>query len=236
MTAKLRTFLVAPAIALLFVLPGCAGVGGDPNTACVAFDASHSTRYIEPEYERILRERIEGVAEEGGRASAVVLTGKPGVEAIVRSEDFSDLTGEEEQGERSRAVRSFTARIADEAQQSLRGGENPTEGSGIVNGLNLLGGYGDCDSVLALSDGLETAAFHTEHAELEDPSARRQLVDRLRVRGLVPDLGGAALSFPLGGVLPQGTNIPAPVLAGLQSFWREYAHAADATLEWRGEG
>jgi hypothetical protein len=166
----------------------------------------------------------------------VVLTGAPRVESIVRSEDFSGLTGEEKQGERSRAVRSFVGQISAEAKQSALGQQNPSEGSGIVDGIDLLADGGKCDSVLALSDGLETAAFHTEHAGLDDPAARQRLVRHLRARGLIPELDGAPLSLPLGGVLPQGTNIPEETLAGLRSFWQLYAEAAGTELEWRVEG
>jgi hypothetical protein len=235
MTMKLKAIFVIVVIALLFVLSGCGGIGGKAQTACIAFDASHSTRYVEPEYERMLRERVEKVADEGGTVDAIVLTGAPKVEAIVRSEDFSDLTGEEQQGERSRAVSTFTGRVASEARQSLLGRQDPTRGSGIVDGIDLLAEQGGCDSVVALSDGLETSAFHAEHADLGNSAARRRLVERLGKQGLVPALGGDVIFFPLGGVLPQGTNIPAAVLDGLRSFWQEYAVAAGASLAWRGE-
>lgn len=215
---------------------GCAGVGDDPQTACVVFDASKSTRFIVPRYQEHLEAEANEVAESGGTIATVVVTGDPSVEAVPVSEDFSGLTGDEKEGERERKVRQFTADVESEVTSSALGVDNPSGGSGIVAGVALLAEHTNCDSVLALSDGLETDAFASKTAGVGDPANRARILRRLEGERLVPELDGKTLLFPFGGTLPQGTAIPPETLAGVRSFWDEYAEATGMALAWRSEG
>jgi hypothetical protein len=217
---------------------GVAGIGGSGGkTACAVFDASKSTRFVVPQYLKRLEAEAADVAEDAGSVVALVVTGDPRVEAIPIKAEFADLTGTEKETDRGEAVRRLVGEVDDDVRESSLGRENPAEGSGIVGGIDLLGDGGDCDSVLVLSDGLETEAFATQHAGVADRASRQRILRRLEARGLVPDLPGVALAFPFGGVLPQGTGeeLTEEVLAGLRAFWAEYARAAAANLSWRAD-
>ncbi len=227
--------IVLLVVTLGAVVIGCAGMSTDHTVACEVVDSSKSTRYVQPHYEEILEGDAGEVADEGGLLVALVITGDPRVESIPEEADFADLTGVEKEGQRSSAIRLLLDEVDSEMRASALGGENPSSGSGIIGGIDLLGDRGDCDSITALSDGLETAAFHAGNEGVVSVGGRERIVQRLQANGLVPDLNGIDLAFPLGGVLPQGTDMSPANLVGVREFWSLYAETAGTTLIWRVE-
>jgi hypothetical protein len=234
MKQRVSQFVLCAAVSIaVAVFSGC-GTSGR-QTACVLFDSSRSTRFIQVHYEQLLERKAEEVADAGGTMIALVATGDPNVEAIPVRTDFSDDAGVEKQPQRMAALRGFLAEIESKVHNSDLGRENPSFGSGIVGGIALLGEQRECDSVTALSDGLETGAFHSAHTDIASAADRRRLIQRLRRQELIPRLDGVELSFPDGGVLPQGINLPAATLRGLLEFWALYAREAGASFSWRVE-
>lgn len=225
--AKIAVSLIAAA-ALVAVAVAC---GSSGPRACVVIDTSRSTRYALIDYEEQFVQSLESMAQAGGSVAVVVATGDPLVESNIERDDFSGLDSADQGGDRAAAVEDLASRV-ERTVQIAAGNPNPTPGSGIVAAIALIAGQ-QCASLEVLSDGLEASDVHMKEEDIVSARGRDRLFDRLAERGLLPDLDGIELRFPLGGYLPQGTAIPQVRLDALPTFWAEYAERTGATLSWR---
>lgn len=231
MNLKTRVFAALVSVAILgFAIAGC---GGATHPACVAIDASESTRYALFDYTKRFQQLLGETAESGGSLAVVITTGDPLVESdIEKSIDFGGLTELDQTSERNAAVDEFARQVNRNVRLAVSGVTNPSPGSGIIAAIALLAGQG-CASIEMLSDGLEAADVHMKQDDIVTSSGRNQLLDRLDAQGRLPDLESIDLHFPLGGYLPQGTDISKERLDAVPRFWEAYAQRANASLSWR---
>lgn len=227
---KLR--IAASLVAAASLVTGVLGCGASNRSACVVIDASRSTRYALSDYLEQFEKTLEDSADAGGSMAVVVATGDPLVESSVEQVEFDGLTGTEQTSNRTNAAGNFASRIERAARLAAAGVQNPTPGSGILASIALVADR-RCTSITAFSDGLETTEIRMKRDDILTARDRERLLDGLANRGLLPDLNGVELRFPLGGFLPQGTAISRARLDAVPMFWRAYAGRTGASLTWR---
>lgn len=220
--------------ALLIGAISSIGCANEPSTAaCFVWDASRSGGALQLEYQTLLRERVEAVAAEEEKVAGIVVKGDPRVEARVLDADFDGLGGFEAAGDRAIAVGKFIDALGNDVDEALVDIRNPSKGSGVIGGLDVLDNRG-CRSIVVLSDALERSSdVDLRMDDIASPAARRSLIERLERRGAMPSLDGAELSLPFGGRRRANGSVWEERIQYVEPFWTEFAEAAGADLAWR---
>ncbi|NLT07366.1 MAG: hypothetical protein GXY03_13805 [Solirubrobacterales bacterium] len=201
--------------------------------ACYLWDASRSGVALEPEYRVHIRDSVDGFADQGADVAGLVVKGDARVEARPIRADFGDVAGFEKSGERSIAVGDFLDEVDDDADESLSDVRNPTKGSNIIGGLDVLGDL-DCATVIVLSDGIERSRdVDMRIDEIATAVDRRALIETIERRHGLPDLDGADLHFPFGGRRRANGPVWTDRIRYVEPFWAEFAEATGANLIWR---
>jgi hypothetical protein len=226
---RLGAVLAVPAIAL-----SVSACGGRPPVRCVELDASGSTAPAQVDYFEDLGTRVQTWAAQGDTVRIVVGAGQPMTEATPDSQDFSDTKGVENQALRQVRVDALLARVRRAIETAgaydTKGGN---AGSGIIAGITLVARDG-CTSVVAYTDGLETADVDVYHDDILTVTGREALLDHLASVGMIATLDVAEVDLPFLGYVPSGSSLSKERKAALPAFYAAWIRRSGGTPTWHG--
>jgi hypothetical protein len=226
------------AVALIAVIVGVVGLllssssGSETKASgCAILDVSESTRDVRAAYTEEFNRFATEIGNDGtGNVCYVLAAADPLAKAVATTRSVGPAPGSvgkpDAPGEIEEAVLEETREVAGLL-------ENPgidERGSGLVEAANIVAKQlGPGDRIVFLSDGLQwsRSVGHLIKMDLS-PEGIEALIARLRRRGLIPDLRGVEVEFPLMLFHPEGLDADAAQENRIPAFWEAWAAAAKA--------
>lgn len=203
---------------------------GRDADSCVLADVSGSTREASNRYVEEFTSFATEAGENGsGQLCVVTAAGDPIAEGAPRNYSVgpdSDRTTPEAAAE----IRTKVTDAAREYRSLLARPGVDRIGSELVEAAVVASGSLEPgDHLLFLSDGLQNSDA-TGAIKDEDLTAAKieSLLNRLEEAGLLADLEGVEVEFPLLNFHPGGNSVDSKGLVGVEAFWRAWAERVGA--------
>jgi hypothetical protein len=198
---------------------------------CVAVDVTNPS--LTDIYTIDVRKAVRVAAKDGVALKVLPFAGSPKVESVPLEESFHGLTDLAAR----RVVHRMTSRIEAESL-ALQGGYGSAKlhaGSGVVDALAKVNEGKRCTGGLtALTDALERRLFDVYHADYLTVAGRGTIIDTLKDDNTLPDLAHVAVSFPYGGVVPDGSVLSEDPkrVASLKPMFQAIVVAGGGRFSW----
>lgn len=225
--------IVLPAIAILVGAAISSGVFSTARSAdsCVIADLSHSTVAARPRYVGAFRDFAQRAGNEHSGDLCLILAGRdplaespPLWTSVAPQSDRDALKAPVEIRTRvESAVTDFESYLDN---PPIEGNESALVEAAVAAGRVLEEG----DELLLLSDGYQNSPATGRIKKLDLTTAKIELIlDRLEASGLLADLRGVEISYPLMLFHPGGTEVGASAIR-VRQFWDAWIARTGADL------
>lgn len=216
---------------VLALIAMSSGAASAKQSGCAILDVSESTQDVRGAYTEEFAEFATDLANNGtGKVCVILAAADPLAEAPPLDRSVAPLPAQVNTPEGPVEIEEKVLKLTEEVVHLFEEPPIDEQGSGLVEAANVAAKrLGPGDRLLILSDGLQWSkgVGHLIKMDLS-PTGIETLIGRLRREGLLPDLRGVHLEFPLMLYHPDGIVATPAQKKHVIAFWEAWAEATGA--------
>jgi len=218
---------------ILLVVALASGGGGRKSAGCAILDVSVSTQKARASYVEKFSEFATSIGNEGsGRICVILAAADPQLEAIPVDASVAPEPGAADTPDAPIQIEENVEEMSLRVAGFLEHPPVNQRGSGLVAAANVAARkLQPGDRIIYLSDGFEWSKTVGHLMEMDlSPEGIAVLLSRIDRLGLLPDLNGIEVEFPLMLYHPGGLSRDMAQENRVVAFWEAWAEATGAKL------